>query len=50
MIKKLEKQIKKDFGPRCKTRAYLCPCCLAYLALDILKELYDLNNNGKYKI
>ena len=41
LIAELEKRFKKDFGWRCKDFSYSCFICGGYMAIDILKDLYD---------
>lgn len=39
-LKKLEKRIEKGFGERCPEFCYGCATCMAWLAYDILYDLY----------
>lgn len=42
LVELLEKEIKKDFGKKCKDFQYSCIVCSVYLALNILKDSYEL--------
>ena len=37
LLKIVEKFIRKHYGPRCPTKAPLCPVCRVWIALDNLK-------------
>lgn len=50
LIKELEEKLKKDFGERCKDFCYACAVCGAYLAIDILKDLYNTKPIHRHKI
>ena len=49
LIKELEKRYKKDFGKRCKDFCYGCFICGGWLALDILKDLYNTKSISFHK-
>jgi len=48
-LKQLKERIKSGFGPKCKDFAFGCGVCMAYLALDILNDLYGYKFIEHYK-
>ena len=39
----LEKMIKKEFGKKCKDFTFNCYVCQAYLMLQILKDIMEVD-------
>ncbi len=37
----LQKMVKKDWGKKCREFNWFCASCSAYLAVEILTELYQ---------
>ena len=46
-LKDLGKRTKKTWGKRCEEFCYGCCVCMAYLALDILDDLYGYEYEKK---
>ena len=42
LFKELEKKVEEDYGPRCKNQVISCSTCIAFLAVDYLAELADI--------
>lgn len=42
-IRKIIKQIIKDYGPQCKYFELDCPACRAYLCIRLLEDIFDVD-------
>jgi hypothetical protein len=40
-LKEIKKQIKKEYGTKCKDYSPLCTVCIAYNAIETLEILLD---------
>jgi len=41
LLQKLKKEIKKGFGPPCKDFNFYCMVCQAWMAYNILENLFE---------
>lgn len=46
LLKEIKQYLRKDVGPKCKDFTYSCFACSAWLAYDILKDVWSLTEEG----
>ncbi len=48
-IDQLRARITKDFGEKCAEYNHWCACCTAHMAVDLLEDLYLVENLGEHQ-